>query len=102
MLQVLTLMGLRPSRVVMLKDVPLGNGNWLVETATAERFVLRRYRPQVTQQDLAYEHAVLGHLASVGWVVPAALCEPIFWQGFWYCLTRYVPGEPIRAEDAGQ
>src|SRR3984957_8931784 len=102
MLQVLTLMGLRPSRVVMLKDVPLGNGNWLVETATAERFVLRRYRPQVTQQDLAYAHAVLGHLASVGWVVPAALGAPIFSCVVWSCLPGSVPAEPIRAEDAGQ
>jgi Ser/Thr protein kinase RdoA (MazF antagonist) len=100
--QVLDLLGLRPSRVVALKDVPLGNGNWLVESAAAEPFVLRRYHPQATQQDLAYEHAVLGHLASVGWVVPAALSQPVCWEGRWYCLTRYVPGEAVRAEDAGQ
>jgi Ser/Thr protein kinase RdoA (MazF antagonist) len=100
--QALNLLGVRPRRVVALSDVPLGNGNWLVETAAAERFVLRRYHPQTTRQGLAYEHAVLGHLADVGWVVPAALSEPVCWQGRWYCLTRYVPGEAVRDEDAGQ
>ena len=100
--QVLNLLGVRPGRVVALSDVPLGNGNWLVETADGQRFVLRRYHPQTTQEDLAYEHAVLGYLAGLGWVVPAALGEPVCWQGRWYCLTRYVPGEAVRAEDAGQ
>ena len=69
--QALNLLGVRPRRVVVLRDVPLGNGNWLVETAAAERFVLRRYHPQATREDLAYEHAVLGYLAGLGWVVPA-------------------------------
>jgi Ser/Thr protein kinase RdoA (MazF antagonist) len=100
--QALSLLGIRPGRVVALSDVPLGNGNWLVETAGGQRFILRRYHPQTTRQDLAYEHAVLGYLAGVGWAVPAALSEPVRWQGRWYCLTRYVPGEAVRAEDAGQ
>jgi Ser/Thr protein kinase RdoA (MazF antagonist) len=100
--QVLNLMGLRPGRIVALKDVPLGNGNWLIETAGGQRFVLRRYHPQTTQEDLAYEHAVLGYLASAGWVVPAAIGEAVCWRDFWYCLTRYVPGEAVRAEDAEQ
>jgi Ser/Thr protein kinase RdoA (MazF antagonist) len=100
--QALNLLGVRPRQVVGLSDVPLGNGNWLVETAAEERFVLRRYHPQTTRQDLAYEHAVLGYLAGLGWVVPAPLGEPVRWQGWWYCLTRHVPGEAIRAEDARQ
>ena len=100
--QALSLLGVRPGRVVALSDVPLGNANWLVETADGQRFVLRRYHPQTTPEDLAYEHAVLGYLAGLGWVVPAALGEPVRWQGRWYCLTRYVPGEAVRAEDAGQ
>ncbi len=99
---VLNLLGVRPGRVVALKDVPLGNGNWLVETADGQRLVLRRYHPQTTRPDLAYEHAVLGHLARVGWVVPAAVGEPVRWQGRWYCLTRYVPGQAVRGEDPGQ
>ena len=75
--QALSLLGVRPGRVVVaLSDVPIGNGNWLVETAGGQRFVLRRYHPQATRPDLAYEHAVLGHLAGVGWVVPAAQFLP--------------------------
>ena len=100
--QVLNQLRVRPGRVVALSDVPLGNGNWLVETADGQRCVLLRYHPQTTQQDLAYEQAVLGYLAGLGWVVPAALSEPACWQGRWYCLTRYVPGEAVRAEDAAQ
>ena len=100
--QVLDLLGLRPQRVVTLKDVPLGNGNWLVETAAGQRLVLRRYYGLATREDLAYEHAVLGHLAAAGWVVPAAAGEPVFWQGCWYCLTRHVPGEAVALEDTSQ
>jgi homoserine kinase type II len=100
--RVLELLGVRPGRIVTLADVSRGNANWLVETGGGERCVLRRYFPETTRGDLAYEHAVLGHLAGVGWVVPAALGEPVRWQDRWYCLTRYVPGEGTRAEDAGQ
>jgi Ser/Thr protein kinase RdoA (MazF antagonist) len=100
--QALNLLGVRPRQIVALSDVPLGNANWLVETADGQRFVLRRYHPQTTREDLSYEHAVLGYLAGIGWVVPVALGEPACWQGWWYCLTRYVPGEAVRAEDAGQ
>ena len=37
-----------------------------------------------------------------GWVVPAAVGQPVRWQGRWYCLTRYVPGQAVGAEDDGQ
>jgi len=100
--QVLELLGLPRHRVVALKDVPRGNGNWLVETALGQRLVLRRYHAGATREDLAYEHAVLGHLAGSGWAVPAAVSEPVFWDDCWYCLTRYVPGEAVRPEDASQ
>ncbi|HEY5397462.1 MAG TPA: phosphotransferase [Trebonia sp.] len=99
---VLDLLGVRPGRIVVLKDVPLGNGNWLVGTAGRPPSVLRRYHPLATREELAYEHAVLGYLAGAGWVVPAALGEPVRWQDRWYCLTRYVPGQAVRGEDAGQ
>jgi hypothetical protein len=100
--QVLDLLGLRPRRVVTIRDLPLGNGNWLVETADGQRTVLRRYHDRTTRDDLAYEHAVLSHLASAGWTVPAPASEPIHCENCWYCLTRHVPGEAVRPEDTEQ
>ena len=100
--QALNLLGVRPGRIALLKDVPAGNSNWLVETADGRRLVLRRYYPQAGRDELAYEHAVLGYLAGVGWTVPAAVGEPVRWQDRWYCLTRYVPGAAVRPEDPGQ
>lgn len=100
--QVLELLGVRPHRVDVLQDTPRDNANWLVEMAGGQRLVLRRYHAGSTQQDLSYEHAVLDHLARAGWAVPAAVGEPVCFQGSWWCLTRYVPGEAIRTEDADQ
>jgi len=100
--QALNLLGVRPSLVVELRDVPAGNGNWLVETAGGRRFVLRRYQPRATREDLAYEHTVLRYLAGLGWVVPAPLDEPVRWQGCWYCPTELVPGAAVRPEGADQ
>ena len=34
---VLDVLGVRPDKVVVLKDVPLGNGNWLVEMPDRDR-----------------------------------------------------------------
>jgi homoserine kinase type II len=99
---VLELLGLRPRRLTGISDVPRGNANWLVETGAGERCVLRRYAAAVTRPELAYEHAVLSHLAAVGWTVPAPLGEPVSWQERWYGLTRYVPGAAVTAEDAAQ
>jgi homoserine kinase type II len=98
---VLDLLSLRPDRVARLKDVPWGNGNWLIETG-GRRAVLRRYHPGATPEDLAYEHAVLGHLASAGWVVPHPIGDPVCREGLWYCLTRYVPGQPATPESPAQ
>ena len=64
--------------------------------------MLRRYHAWTGQQDLAYEHAVLTHLASTGWVVPGPVSEPIQLDDRWYCLTRYVPGRPSGHETAAQ
>jgi homoserine kinase type II len=91
---VLDVLGVRPARIAVLKDVPLHNGSWLVEMPGGHRAVLRRYHPGASPEDLAYEHAVLGHLAAAGWVVPLPVGEPVCHDGLWYCLTRYVPGEP--------
>jgi Ser/Thr protein kinase RdoA (MazF antagonist) len=100
--QVLEMLGVQPRRVAVIKDVPLGNGNWLAETAGGRRLVVRRYHALTTHQDLGYEHAVLAHLARSGWVVPEPVSEPVCWQGSWWCLTKFVPGDATRAESAGQ
>src|SRR6201996_3667395 len=99
---VLDLLGVRPRRLTAVSDVPRGNANWLVETAAGERLVLRRYAAGVTQPELAYEHAVLRHVAAAGWTVPAPAGAPVSWQDRWYGLTRYVPGAAGRPEDAAQ
>jgi Ser/Thr protein kinase RdoA (MazF antagonist) len=93
---------LRPDSLVTLKDVPSENGSWLAETHKGQRVVLRRYHAGATPEDLAYEHAVLRRLAGAGWVVPEPVSELIGDEGLWYCLTRYVPGEPVRNEAAAQ
>jgi hypothetical protein len=77
-----------PGRIAVLKDVPLGNGNWLIEVPGRRRAVLRRYHPGASPEDLAYEHAVLAHLAAAGWVVPHPVSDPVSHDGLWYCLTR--------------
>jgi len=99
---VLDVMGVRPARMAVLKDAPLGNGNWLVEMPGGQRAVLRRYYPGASPQDLAYEHAVLDHLATAGWVVPHPLSESVRHEGLWYCLTQYVPGRPTTRESRVQ
>jgi Ser/Thr protein kinase RdoA (MazF antagonist) len=99
---VLNVLAVRPGRIAVLKDVPLGNGNWLVELPGAQRAVLRRYHPGADPEDLAYEHAVLDHLAAGGWVVPHPLSEPVRHDGRWYCLTRYVPGSPAAGDGRAQ
>jgi Ser/Thr protein kinase RdoA (MazF antagonist) len=92
--RVLGLLGLRPRRIVVLKDVPAGNGNWLAEMPGGERIVLRRYHEQATPEELSYEHSVLRFLAAAGWVVSAPVGELVQYAGRWYCPTRYVPGVP--------
>lgn len=78
------------------------NGSWLVERSGQERTVLRRYHPDTGPDDLAYEHTVLRHLATAGWVVPHPIGDPLPHRGLWYCLTRYVPGKPVAAESPAQ
>jgi Ser/Thr protein kinase RdoA (MazF antagonist) len=99
---VLDRLGVRPERVTVLKDVPSGNGNWLVEMGGGRRAVLRRYHPGASPEDLAYEHAILRDLADVGWVIPQPVGEPVCHERFWYCLTRYVPGQPVAGESPTQ
>jgi homoserine kinase type II len=100
--RVLDLLAVRPDRTVVLKDIPSQNGSWLIEMPGGQRTVLRRYHPGASPEDLAYEHAVLDHLAATGWVVPHPVGEPVCHDGLWYCLTRYVPGRPAAPESRAQ
>jgi Ser/Thr protein kinase RdoA (MazF antagonist) len=101
---VLELLGVRPGGVVTLKELPLENCSWLVETTGGQRVALRRYHSHSTAPDLAYEHSVLNYLASRGWVVPAPVSELCQHDGAFYCLTRYVPGSAVarQRENAAQ
>jgi Ser/Thr protein kinase RdoA (MazF antagonist) len=99
--QVLDALGLQPLSVIALKDVPLENGSWLVKLRGGE-CVLRRYHVGAVPEDLSYEHSVLRYLAAAGWVVPEPIGQLIHYAGRWYCPTRYVPGEAISRESAGQ
>lgn len=89
------------ARVLVLKDVPDENGSWLVEPA-GRQLVLRRYHDDASTEELCYEHEVLRYLAQAGWVVPDPAGELVRWEDRWYCLTRYVPGQAVTEEDAGQ
>jgi len=60
------MLGVRARKISVLKDIPSRNGSWLVELRRGQRAVLRRYFPWATAEDLAYEHAVAGHLAVAG------------------------------------
>jgi Ser/Thr protein kinase RdoA (MazF antagonist) len=98
---VLDLLAVRPDSITVLKDVPPRNGSWLIETGTGLT-VLRRYHPAAGPADLAYEHAVLDHLATAGWTVPHPVSDPVCHDGLWYCLTRYVPGQAAIQEGPDQ
>jgi Ser/Thr protein kinase RdoA (MazF antagonist) len=98
---VLDALRLRPP-LTCLKDTPLGNASWLIEDQSGGRLVLRRYHAGATPRDLAYEHAVLRHLASAGWVVPEPVGDMIEDEGLWYCPTRYVQGRPAAAQTSVQ
>lgn len=63
---------------------------------------MRRYHDGATEPDLAYEQAVLRHLARSGWIVPEPVGELMLDGDQLYCLTRYVPGRPVARENAAQ
>jgi Ser/Thr protein kinase RdoA (MazF antagonist) len=95
-------LGLAGRQVTVLKENAEGNSSWLAQGPGGDRVVLRRYYLRATAADLAYEHAVLRHLAAAGWVVPEPAGDPLRHDGRWYCLTRYVPGAAVTAESPAQ
>jgi len=100
-LEALEALGVRDARVTVLKDVPSENASWLVERPGGRPEVLRRYA-QATEEDLAYEHQVLRHLAAAGWVVPVPVSALARCDGSWYCMTMFVPGRPVTEESSAQ
>jgi Ser/Thr protein kinase RdoA (MazF antagonist) len=98
---VLTALGVDTRPVVKLSDVPDGNANWLI-SGDSGLLVLRRHHGEATLAGLAWEHAVLRHLAAAGWAVPEPVGELAEHQGHWYGLTRHVPGQPVRPEGRGE
>jgi Ser/Thr protein kinase RdoA (MazF antagonist) len=99
---VLELLGVQGARVTVLRDVLAGKGNWLVDRPGQPPVVLRRYRGGAVREDFRYEHAVLRHLTSAGWVVPEPIGDLTEHLGWGYCLTRYVPGAAVTGEGAAQ
>jgi Ser/Thr protein kinase RdoA (MazF antagonist) len=75
--RVLDVLGVRPGRITVLKDAPPGNSSWLVQLPGGPRAVLRRYHAGASPEELAYEHAVLRHLAGAGWTVPHPVSVPV-------------------------
>ena len=100
--EVLATLGLWPAEITVMQEGPYGNCCWLVEPPSAEPVVLRRYHDAATPEDLAYEHAVMKHLAADGWVVPDPVGELIWFDRWWWVPTRLVPGEAIREETIEQ
>jgi Ser/Thr protein kinase RdoA (MazF antagonist) len=86
---VLRRMGIQASRVYRIAH--RSNTHWIVETAEG-RSVLRRYAPNRSPGDAAYELRLLEHLNGREWPVPVAVVPPVEWAGSVWCLFRYVSG----------
>ena len=78
------------------------NANWHVWPTRGPRCVLRRYHVRASADELAYEHAVIRHLAQAGWTVPVPVSDPVRWAGRWFCLTAFVPGRARPHETSAQ
>lgn len=98
---------LRPFDVVpeSIAPVPSGevNRHWRVSTNAGE-FALRRYTPHRSPVAIAYEHAVLDHLAGRQWPVAPALPsiegETVVEHGdARWALFPWLPGEPASYGD---
>jgi aminoglycoside phosphotransferase (APT) family kinase protein len=85
---------------------PLGgrlNQHWLVEPDRSvkpvrERLVLRRWFT-ADAEDIAYELRLLSRLAALGWPVAPAAEGPVEWEGHFWSLFPFLPGEPPSTQD---
>lgn len=90
--RVLDRIGIRASRIQRIRrGAPGGNTHWLVGTPDGP-VVLRRYTPNRSLGDAAYEVRLLDHLDRRGWPVPIAITPPVESAGSVWCLVRYMPG----------
>lgn len=95
-------MDLWPADIEVLQEGDHGNCCWLVPRTESEPVVLRRYHDRATPEDLAYEHAVMRHLAIDGWVVPEPVGDLIRFERWWWVATRFIAGVAVRGETIEQ
>ncbi len=67
--------------------------HWMVDTPDG-RAVLRRYAPERSHRNVAYEVQLLEHLDGRGWPVPVAIGRLVEAGGSIWCAFRYLPGRP--------
>jgi Ser/Thr protein kinase RdoA (MazF antagonist) len=77
------------------------NTHWAVTSAQG-RFVLRRYGEARSQEDLAWEQAVLHHLLARGWSVAPRLGDVVVIDGTQYALFPYLGGRRMAGHPAVQ
>lgn len=73
------------------------NQHWLVESQR-ERFVLRRWST-LSLDDITYELRLLARIAGLGWPVASAVEGPVEWDGHFWSLFPFLPGEPPSTQD---
>jgi aminoglycoside phosphotransferase (APT) family kinase protein len=88
-----------PTRAVDADTDWPGNANWLAWTKAGECLVLRRYHALSAEEGLAYEFAVLRHLAGLGWPVPSPVTELVSFEGRFWAATLFIPGRSSRDGD---
>ena len=88
--------GVTPQRVVRLG----GNRNihWVIHSPEGQ-FILRRYRHDREPAAVAYEFAVIAHLASEGWPVAEPVGPVSVWKGQTFALFPRLPGRRPRSKE---
>jgi Ser/Thr protein kinase RdoA (MazF antagonist) len=67
------------------------NTHWRATSPRGD-VVLRRYGPEVTGHDIAYETHFSDMLAGAGWPVPPVIEPPKRWGGRWWAVFGLLPG----------
>jgi Ser/Thr protein kinase RdoA (MazF antagonist) len=88
--------GVRARRVVRLGGDR--NVHWRVSCAEGE-YVLRCYRADRDAAAIAYEFAVIAHLATAGWPVAGPVGPPTVWRGRTFALFPRLAGRTWRGPE---